>query len=137
MAIIGRNERLRARLASKHWPAPLRVEGFVENIHEWMHAADLVVTKAGPSTITEALAVGTPMVISGAVPGQEPPNVPHVVETGAGVWAPHPSQAAEVVQELLSDSGEKLRHMTNCACEAGRPRAAWRVAEAVWARAQR
>ncbi|MEZ4609796.1 MAG: glycosyltransferase [Caldilineaceae bacterium] len=40
---------------------PVHVRGYVENMHTWMHAADCVVTKAGPGTIAEALACGRPL----------------------------------------------------------------------------
>ncbi len=134
VAIAGRNERLRAKLASRtrRWPQPVHVRGFVDNIHDWMRAASLLVTKAGPTTIAEALVVGTPMVLSGAVPGQEPPNVAYVTKTGAAVWAPSPDRAAQAVQELLSPNSEKLQRMTKRAQEAGRPDATLRVAHAVW-----
>lgn len=136
VAVAGRNEDLRAKLASRRWPQKVHIKGFLDNIHEWMRAADLMVTKAGPSTIAEALVVGTPMVVCGAVPGQEPPNVDYVTETGAGVWAPTPDRAAQAVQELLSEERDELERMTRRAEEVGHPRAAERAARIVWDTAQ-
>lgn len=130
--ITGRNERLRARLSAETWPLPVQVEGFVHNIHEWMQAADLLVTKAGPSTVSEALVMGLPMVLSGALPGQERPTVDYVVQAGAGVWAPTPGQVASAVRELLAPGASKLTQMSTCAQALARPDAAWRVAEVVW-----
>lgn len=136
-AITGRNERLRTKLASRRWPRPLRVMGFVENVHQWMHAADVLVTKAGPATIAEALTVGTPMILSGAVPGQEPANIAYVTEAGAGIWAPTPDRAARAVDRLISCPGDRLQDMTGRAKAAGSPYAAWDVAGIVWERANR
>jgi 1,2-diacylglycerol 3-beta-galactosyltransferase len=132
VVIAGRNERLRAKLASEAWPLPVRVEGFVHNMPEWMRAADLLVSKAGPSTISEALVMGLPLVLSGALPGQERPNVDHVVQAGAGVWAPTPRRVAGAVRELLAPGNPKLAHMAARARELGQPGAARRVAEVVW-----
>lgn len=132
VAIAGRNERLRNRLTATAWPRPLHVTGFVENMHEWMAAADLLVTKAGPGTIAEALVVGVPLVLSGAVPGQEPPNVRCAVDCGAAVWSPRPTRTAKVVHELLSDRQVSLQEMRRSAEAAGDPGAARRVAELVW-----
>ena len=137
VAITGRNERLRVRLVSSRWRQPLHVKGFVDNVHDWMRAASLLVTKAGPATITEALVVGTPMILSGAVPGQEPPNVSYATQTGAAVWAPHPTRAAQAVQELLSPNNDKLQAMARRAEEAGCPDAAWQVARIIWTSAAR
>jgi len=137
VAITGRNERLRAKLTARAWQQRLWVKGFVENIQDWMQAADLLVTKAGPATITEAFVVGTPMILSGAIPGQEPPNVTYALETGAAIWAPQPAQAAEAVKELLSAESKKLQQMTENARGAACPEAAWRVADIVWSAADR
>jgi 1,2-diacylglycerol 3-beta-galactosyltransferase len=131
--IAGRNERLRASLAAKTWPLPVRVEGFVDNMHEWMRAADLLVTKAGPSTVSEALVVGLPMVLSGALPGQEQPNVDHIVQAGAGIWAPAPKLVAEAICELLTSAPSKLDQMSARALVIARPDAAQQAAEAIWA----
>jgi len=133
--IAGRNERLRARLAAETWPTPVRVDGFVHNMHEWMRAADLLVTKAGPGTISEALVMALPMVLIDALPGQEQPNVDYVVQAGAGVWAPTPGQAAMAVYELLSSDRSSLERMRTRARALAQPNAAQRVAEAVWATA--
>ncbi len=133
VVVAGRNERLRDGLRSEAWPSPVRVEGFVDNMHEWMRAADLLVTKAGPSTISEALVVGLPLVLSGALPGQERPSVDYVVRAGAGVWAPTPGQAAAAVRELLAPGSRRLAQMAACARLLAQPDAARRVAEIVWA----
>lgn len=133
VAIAGRNEQLRARLASETWPLPMRVKGFVHNMHEWMRAADLLVTKAGPTTICESLVVGLPMVLSGAIPGHERPNADYVIRAGAGVWAPIPRKAAMAVRELLSSDNHKLAQMAARAQAIARPDAARRVAQAIWA----
>jgi 1,2-diacylglycerol 3-beta-galactosyltransferase len=130
--VTGRNERLRAKLSARTWPLPVRVEGFVHNMHEWMRAADLLVTKAGPSTVSEALVMGLPMVLSGALPGQERPTVDYVVQAGAGVWAPTPRQVTSAVRELLAPGTPRLGHMAARARSLARPDAAWRAAQVVW-----
>jgi 1,2-diacylglycerol 3-beta-galactosyltransferase len=132
VVITGRNKRLQAELKRHAWSLPLRVEGFVDNIEQWMCAADLLVTKAGPATICEALVVGVPMVLNGALPGQEPPNVDYVTDSGAGIWAPGPTQAARAARNLFSSDGQTLREMSERAQETARADAAWRVARIVW-----
>jgi len=130
--IAGRNERLRSRLAAGTWPLPVRVEGFVHNMHEWMRAADLLVTKAGPSTISEALVMGLPIVLSGALPGQERATVDYVVQASAGIWAPTPDQVTTAVCELLTPGTSKLAQMAAQARALAQPDAARCVAEVVW-----
>lgn len=131
VVVAGQNERLRARLASLPWPGRVRVEGFVENIHEWMRAADLLVTKAGPTTIAEAMMVGVPIVLWGAIPAQETPNVRLVVKAGAGIWAPGARRAAEAVTYMLRHSGARLAAARESSRMAS-PEAADRVASILW-----
>jgi 1,2-diacylglycerol 3-beta-galactosyltransferase len=130
--IAGRNKRLRSRLAAETWPLPVRVEGFVHNMHEWMRAADLLVTRASPTIISEALVIGLPMVLSGALPGHERPNVDYVVQAGAGIWAPRPEQAAVAARELLVPGNPQLVHMAARTRALARPDAAQRVAKILW-----
>jgi 1,2-diacylglycerol 3-beta-galactosyltransferase len=134
--ITGRNDTLRRDIASRPWSLPVHARGFVEDIHEWMLAADLLVTKAGPSTISEALIMGLPMVLSGALPGQERPNVDYVAENGAGVWAPTPREAAAEVVRLLESERALLDQMSERAQSLARPGAARRVAKIIWESAQ-
>ena len=66
VAITGRNAALGEGLRIL-WPeaASLRVEGFVENMAEYLAASDVFVGKAGPSSVYKALAVGRPVLASG------------------------------------------------------------------------
>jgi len=70
--ICGRNARLLHQLRTTQWPGGSRVVavGFVDNVHEWMGACDIIITKAGPGTIAEALISGLPILLNGNVPCQ-------------------------------------------------------------------
>ena len=50
IAVCGRNEKLRRRLARLRFATPTLVLGFVDNMPEVMRACDVVVTKAGSSS---------------------------------------------------------------------------------------
>lgn len=82
VAICGRNKRLIKRLEAKPYPAGMKVtiQGFVDNMPEWMTACDMIVTKAGPGTIAESFICGLPVLLNGFVPCQEEGNVPFVVK---------------------------------------------------------
>lgn len=131
VVICGRNETLRQRLAGQRWPLPVRVTGFVENMPAWMAAADVLVTKAGPGTIAEALACGLPMVLSGFVPGQETGNVRYVEENGVGVYCNDPQQIAAVVDDWLEPANPALPAMRVRAQFLARPNAALDIARAL------
>ena len=103
VVLTGRNAGARRALGAAAWPVPARVHGFVENIHEYMTAADVIVTKPGSVTVAEALALARPLVLGRPVPGQEEGTVGYVVEGGAGLAYRTPAEAAEAVAYLLGD----------------------------------
>ncbi len=126
--VCGRNARLRAELAATRWPSPSYVYGFVENMHDMMSAADVVVTKAGPSTLMEALNCGRPLLLSGAIPGQEEGNVRMVVEAGAGWWTPRAEQVVERLRALQHAGRREIETIAVAARELAVPGAARAVA---------
>jgi 1,2-diacylglycerol 3-beta-galactosyltransferase len=88
--VAGRNRTLAARLRARQWQGTVHIYDFASNFAEMMRAASVLVTKAGPGTIMEACASACPMILSGAIPGQEIGNVEFVTRGRAGVWAPSP-----------------------------------------------
>jgi 1,2-diacylglycerol 3-beta-galactosyltransferase len=95
---------------------------------EWMAAADVLVTKAGPGTITEGLLSGLPLVLMGKVPGQEDGNVDFVVGGGAGAWEPRPARAAARLRDWLAPGNPALARMSAQARELAYPDAASDIA---------
>jgi 1,2-diacylglycerol 3-beta-galactosyltransferase len=124
LIVAGRNDRLRKRLEEVSWEAPTHVLGFVKNMPDLMRAADVMITKAGPSTMCEALACGLPMLISGSLRGQEEGNAESVVERGAALWTPTPQRVVTALKELLRPGNDGLAHMSQSARQAAKPLAA-------------
>ncbi len=129
--IAGRNQRLQGRLEATHWNQLTHIYPFVDYMARLMTAADILVTKSGPATISEACVAGLPMILSGKVPGQEDGNVELVVENGAGVYAPAPDLVAQHLKEWVTGPPETLQTYASAATALGRPRAAWLVAEEI------
>lgn len=115
VVVCGRNETLYRRLCARTWPQPVRVLGYVDNMEEWMHAADCVVTKAGPGTIAEALVCGLPLILIGAIPGQEEGNIDYVVQRGAGRYCPTPAAVSAQVLAWCGDGRADFEHAADCA----------------------
>lgn len=112
--VTGRNQSLKARLESLHWPIPTYIYGFVREMPDFMRAADVLVTKAGPGTICEALIAGLPMILYSRLPGQEDGNVTYVADEGAGVWAPRPEQVIPALQNWLLHPERRDRAIAAC-----------------------
>lgn len=126
--VCGRNARLHAQLSGLHWPFSTYLYGFVENMAQLMIAADVVVTKAGPSTVMEVLNCGRPLLLIGAIPGQEEENVDMVVEGGAGWWTPRPEQVLVRLRKLCEGGCRELKSATVAARKLAQPGAARAVA---------
>jgi 1,2-diacylglycerol 3-beta-galactosyltransferase len=135
--VAGRNRRLRARLEAQGWNQPTHIFPFVINMPELMAASDILVTKAGPATISEACMAGLPMILSDAIPGQEDGNISYVVAHQAGVYAPGPARVARAVRDWLAKGPDYLRERGENAHELARPGAVWDIADEVWYFAQR
>ncbi len=128
VVIAGRNRKLYERLRAVAWQIPVSVQGFVTNMPDWMRASDLIITKAGPGTISEALACGLPMLLSGFLPGQEEGNVTFVRESGVGVLREEPAQIARTLGEWLMPGNDTLACFAARARQLARPRAALEIA---------
>ena len=84
VAITGGNKDLYEQLLP-YSAKNITVLGLVNNIWDWMNAADLLVSKAGGVTAAEALAMGLPLAFYRPLPGQEMGNVRFLEKIGAAV----------------------------------------------------
>jgi 1,2-diacylglycerol 3-beta-galactosyltransferase len=135
--IAGRNRALKQRLERTRWNQPTRIYPFVTNMPELMAGADMLITKAGPATIGEACVTGLPMVISGAIPGQEDGNITYVVEGEAGVYAPGAQQVANTISAWLDGEAHTLAYRSQRAKSLARVDAVWEIADEIHTQAQR
>jgi 1,2-diacylglycerol 3-beta-galactosyltransferase len=127
VVVCGRNEKLRRRLSEIRFSTPTLVLGFVEYMPELMRACDIMVTKAGPGAIAEALATSLPLIVTGFLPGQESPNVDFVVESGIGAFAPKESDLFDEVR-VLAEGGPTWHDMSRKAVELAHPYASSDIA---------
>ncbi len=127
VVVCGRNQALKARLEALEWPMPTFIYGFVHAMPDFMRAADILVTKAGPGTISEAFNAGLPMILYSRLPGQEDGNVTYVVSEGAGLWAPRTEQVVGALRTWVDHP--LLRNQAAKACrQLAHPQAARQIA---------
>lgn len=128
--ITGRNDVLRRRLArtAADFGDGACVVGFVENVADYMRAADLLLTKAGPGTIVEAAAVGLPVLLYEFISGQERGNLEYVTSRGAGVVALDSASVSGALERLFAHGSAELTGMRAKALRSARPRAAHDIA---------
>ena len=117
----------RIRALGERSPHRFRVFGYVDNVEELMAVSDLLITKAGGVTVSEALAKRLPMLLYRSIPGQEESNAEFLVERGAALAAKTPAEVRVALKELLAHP-ERLAAMRQVAAGLSRPDAAGVVA---------
>ena len=154
VVVCGNNKDAKSQLDSHSWgeDVDVIVQGFVNNMDEWMKASDALVTKAGPGTIAEASICGLPCMMFSFLyvrsladivefaghssshtcslsyrPGQEEGNIPFVEDAGFGKYDGDPVEIGKIVGSWLSNP-EKLDSMQKAALAASRPKATLDIA---------
>jgi processive 1,2-diacylglycerol beta-glucosyltransferase len=132
VVIAGRNSRVESRVlaAAESVPYPVRVVRFVNNVYDYMHAADVFVTKPGGLSTAEALAAQMPMVLFKPLPGQEERNVRVLTEWGVATRARTIEDLPKSLTATLTDSSRRER-MIEAAGRFGRPDAAREAASLI------
>jgi len=107
--IVGRNGRLEKRVhaLAERTEYPLRVFGFVDNVYDYMHASDLLLSKPGGMTSSEALSAQLPMVLVKPLPGQEERNTRYLVSKRAAIRARGEGHLTQAVREVLGTNGRR------------------------------
>ena len=128
VVITGRNARMEKEARARCQGLPrAKVLGWVENMHEWMLAADLMVSKPGGATLNEGFACGLPMLAIHPLPGNEQRTCQWIVKRGCGVWIKSPADLAPTIARLLASRNE-LENLRARARALARPRAAYDAA---------
>jgi processive 1,2-diacylglycerol beta-glucosyltransferase len=125
VAICGNNQKLYDTLSGmtdsiKHH---LLVFGFVDNIAELMASSDLLITKPGGLTSSEAMCCGLPLIIYRPIPGQEEANAKRLIRQGSAVQADTPAELTTIVSKLLTEK-ERLMAMRQSSLQLAKPEAA-------------
>lgn len=108
--VCGSNEKARQE-AESHYAGDTRVTvlGKVQPLYGLMAASDVVVTKSGGLTSTEAMTIGVPMVIAHPIVGCETANADFFCRYGLADWARTPEELPGKVARLLEDADARER----------------------------
>jgi processive 1,2-diacylglycerol beta-glucosyltransferase len=129
--VCGTNHALRQELQERYGERPhVKILGYTRQIAQLMASSDVLVTKPGGLTISEALAMKLPMVLYTPIQGQEWRNGQLMAEAGVALTADTAEEAAGHVQRLLEQRTD-LQSMAERTEQIRRPHAAEEVATAV------
>lgn len=118
VVITGRNEKLHAAFRQEIAASPktTKLVYFTDEVENYMHAADLLITKPGGLTVSEALACNIPLAVFDAIPGQEQDNADFLLSHDMAVKLTPGADCGAVIRSLLEDS-RRLDAMRNSCAE--------------------
>lgn len=102
LVVTGKNRSLQSELSQARHGSHSHIYGFVHNMETLMTASDIVVTKAGPGTLMEALVMRKPVIVTEAVGMQERGNIDFVLNYELGMFCPTNERIVSAVAELES-----------------------------------
>ncbi|URA11026.1 MGDG synthase family glycosyltransferase [Thermospira aquatica] len=105
LVVCGRNVSLQEKLKalSETSPYPIRVFGFVDNMHELIHVSDVVIGKAGPSVLFESLLLGRPLLATDySTYMTERKNLLFALKHHVGWWAPDFVSFLSILETILT-----------------------------------
>jgi processive 1,2-diacylglycerol beta-glucosyltransferase len=108
VVLTGKNQNLYQRLIRKNTSQHIRIEAFRQDIPLFMSAADLLVTKPGGLTISEAIAKRLPMFLFEAFPGQEEANQQYLLHHRVAVIT-RPSTIRLQIEKFFSPGFKRHR----------------------------
>lgn len=132
LVVCGKNGKLYDKLGRMKLPDNIQAHLYehVSFVDRLMDCADLLVTKSGGLTLSEALAKQLPMILFDPVPGQEGRNALYFVENGAAICASSLSNLQFKLNRLI-EQPPLLVKMRKSAAAIARPDAAERILEDV------
>jgi processive 1,2-diacylglycerol beta-glucosyltransferase len=109
--IAGRNKQLKKRMEQSLmslYGDRVKVYGFVDNIQDLMVTSDIAFTRASPNVMMEAVSCNVPLVITGALPGQEEGNPYFAEKYNLGMCCHSIKDIYNIVHYLEKDNNKKL-----------------------------
>ncbi len=115
LAFCGTNEKLMKRLKARYKSEErLSVYGYTKQIAPYYDACDVLITKPGGLSITEAATREIPTVLMAPMPGWEEENVAFFCQKGLAESGNTPLEIATAAMELLQN---RKKADTMCACQ--------------------
>ena len=128
VVICGSNEKARSMIDDRAWKKRVRCLGFTENVDEYMDAADVIITKPGGLTTSEAMAKGLPLILMNPIPGQEERNMEFLVNSGAAMMITKTFTVENALYQFF-ESPWRRKNMEEAVANVGKPDSTGRLYE--------
>lgn len=123
--ICGRDKELYKKLLPHQRDKNFHLVGWTDAMPSYMLASDIIITKAGGSTIQECIAAHKPVVINQIIPGQEQGNALYVEKNQLGIVALTNPEIINAIKQINDHYKAYLKNLKVVA----NPDAAGQIAE--------
>lgn len=107
LALSGKNKKMKEKFEElvTHTNSSDRIKilDYTNKVPELMHIADLVITKPGGLTVSEALASNIPLVLINPIPGQEEENAEFLINNNVAVLIKDEDNITRILKFLFKD----------------------------------
>ncbi|MBQ6716889.1 MAG: glycosyltransferase [Clostridia bacterium] len=104
IVVCGSNLKLKRKFARMNLPeSRLKAEGFIKPLYKLMRACDVVISKPGGLSTTEAFELERPLVIVHPIQGVESHNAQFLMENGIALCPKDDEEVAKSVNEILKN----------------------------------
>lgn len=116
IVITGRNQKLFDAFVPvvENSPKKTKLVFFTDEVENYMHASDLIITKPGGLTVSEALACNIPLAVFDAIPGQEEDNANFLLTHNMAVKLEKGVDTGKTIQTLLEDNRRLEEMRSSC-----------------------
>lgn len=130
ITVAGKNEKLKHNLEklASHSTKNVVILGYTNKIPEILSVCDIVVSKPGGLTTSEAIVTCTPLVITSPLPGQEEHNSNYVLNNGLGYRLFDNTDKLLTLKSII-DNTERIEQVKHMQRLLGKPNAAKDICE--------
>ena len=130
--VTGSNKKLKKYLDKKLLNVKnVTVLGYVNDMDGRLARADVLIAKAGPNMILEAVKMCVPVLITGHILGQEEKNYQYIVENGYGLRCDSPKKLRAALGRIFENDCELLKKFSqneqSCKDTSGANAVAWHL----------
>ena len=123
LCMTAHNERALKKLEKVETHHNVKAFGFIDHFTKYLAASDVIISKGGSVTLSEALACEVPLIIYDPVPGHEEENAKVLIDQGAAIKA-EMSEAIPLLLERVLYEAKYYEVLKQSAKKLKRPNAA-------------
>lgn len=114
LVIAGNNTKLRDTINEKYANEKnISAIGFTDKVHLYMKACDLIITKPGGLSSTEAMVCNVPLLLTSPIPGCETENYDTLTRLGLAYAGKSAEKAVEIFEKVLANPESVLSVVEN------------------------